>query len=124
MIPAKLIKNLEKIGFDLDFPGYESTEDFILEILGQDNSRLDTAIPLLIKEGFDYKKLKESLDSSKIKRLNKIIRIANKILLQEKEDNSRLKNIIQENGIKERFSSNEFSYFYSAYKETQKHLEN
>ena len=47
MIPAKLIKDLERIGFQLDFPTYKTNEDRIFDTLKTDNQRLFLAIPLI-----------------------------------------------------------------------------
>ena len=57
MISAKLIKDLEREGFSLEFPSYESNEERILEILKENNPRLNLAMPLLLQYKFDYKEI-------------------------------------------------------------------
>ncbi len=41
MISARLIKDPEREGFSLEFPGYESNEERIIEILRENNPRLN-----------------------------------------------------------------------------------
>jgi hypothetical protein len=116
MISAKLIKDLEKYGFELEFPGYDSNEKKIIEILKEKNERLNLAIPLLLKDGFDYNKIIKKLDNKLIKEFNKMIIISNKIFRLEKINFSIL-NIIKENNIQEKIEKNQFNYFYDSFKE-------
>ncbi|MBU0930246.1 MAG: hypothetical protein KJ623_04200, partial [Nanoarchaeota archaeon] len=100
MISAKLIKNLEKKGFNLDFPGYSSNEEEIIEILKEKNERLYLAIPLLLQNEFDYKKIITKLDTKSIKKFNQIILISDKIFIIENINNNYLKKIIKKFNIK------------------------
>lgn len=117
MISAKLIKNLEKQGFELEFPGYASNEEEIIDILKEKNERLYLAIPLLLKQDFDYKKITGKLNKAEIRDFNKIILITNKIFNSEKIDNSRIKIMINKNHIKCAINKNEFEYYYDAFKQ-------
>ena len=65
MISVKLIKDLEREGFSLDFPSYDSNEDRIIDILREDNQRLNLAIPLILRYEFDYKKIISKLNFMK-----------------------------------------------------------
>ena len=80
MIPAKLIKDLEKMGFQLDFPAYKTNEDRILDTLKTNNQRLFLAIPLILQSPFNYDIIINKLSSlnkhdadSSIKQFNKIL---------------------------------------------------
>lgn len=122
MISAKLIKELEREGFSLDFPSYESNEERIIEILKENNPRLNLAMPLLLRHGFDYKdiinKLKlMKLGSKLIKDFKKITIISSRIFEFEGIDNRELKVIIKENKIKEKIRKEEFQYYYNSFKE-------
>ena len=117
MISAKLIKDLEKHGFELEFPGYASNEEKIIDILKEKNERLYLAIPLLLKQDFDYKKITGRLNRAEIYDFNKIISITNKIFNYEKIDNSNIKKIINNNHIKGYINKNEFQYYYNAFKQ-------
>lgn len=123
MIPAKLIKNLEKIGFELDFPSYDSKESLIIKIIELNNSRLNLAIPHIIKNGFDYKKIGKRLKPFQILNLDGIILITNMILIEENIDNSAIKKIIKENHIKAPVTKTAFAYFYDSFKETTRRKE-
>jgi len=81
MISAKLIKDLEKKGFRLDFPSYDSNEDRIIDILKEKNPRLYLAIPLLLQEEFSYDQIIKKLGKKElIDSFDRIIIITNKIL--------------------------------------------
>lgn len=118
MISAKLIKDLEREGFRLDFPSYDSNDDRIIEILKQDNERLNLAIPLLLQYEFDYKKITNKLNKKTKNNFNKIIIIANKIFQSEQIDNSYLKKIIWKNKIKEKISDDKFKYYRDSFKDS------
>lgn len=120
MISAKLIKNLEKQGFELEFPNYASNEEKIIDILKEKNERLYLAIPLLLKQDFDYKKITRKLNKAEIYDFNKIILITNKIFNSEKIDNSYIKIIINNNHIKRTINKNELNYYYNAFKQFTK----
>lgn len=121
MITAKLIKDLEKKGFMLDFPGYISKEDEILEILHTDNERLNLAIPLLLTEKFDYEKIIKKIKSKElIKKFNKLIMISKKIFHLNDFDNSHLKEIIKKHNLNYTISKSEFSYYNDSFKEAIK----
>jgi len=118
MIPAKLMKDLEKKGFSLDFPSYTSNEDLICDILKEQNERLYLAIPLLIQEKFNYKEIISKLKKRGI--FNKIIIITSKIFSMEHIDNKFLQKIIKEYKLKIKYSKNEFNYYYDSFKESIK----
>lgn len=122
MISAKLIKDLEREGFSLDFPSYESNEERIIEILKESNPRLSLAMPLLLRYKFDYHKIEGKLNSMKIgaeliKNFRKIITISNKIFELEGIDNRHLESIIKENKIREKIRKEEFQYYYDSFNE-------
>ncbi len=124
MISAKLIKTIEREGFRLDFPGYDSNEDIIIEILKEENSRLYLAIPLLLQYKFNYTKVIKKLKKKDlIKNFNKIILITNKIFISEGVDNRHIKNIINKNKIKEKINKNEFQYHYDSFRDFIKNKE-
>lgn len=121
MISAKLAKDLEEKGFSLEFPKYTTNEERITDILKEKNARLNTAIPLLLKEKFDYNKIIRKLKSKEdIIAFNKIIIIASEIFKEENIDNSRLREIIEKNKIKEKFTKNEMEYYHDAFREAKK----
>jgi hypothetical protein len=118
MITAKLIKELEKEGFKLDFPSYDSNNERIIEILKENNTRLNLALPLFLEYGFDYEKIIKKLkEKTSINEFNKIILITNKIFITEKIENTHLKEIIKKNNIKDKLSKSEFQYLYDSFKE-------
>ena len=119
MATAKLIKNLENIGFQMDFPSYDSNEEFIIQILKEDDERLNAAIPLLLEKKFDYNKI--ALKPLK-KKFDKILIIAEKIFRKENIKNN-LKKIIKENKIKAKIKDSEIDYYYDAFKTAKKNLE-
>lgn len=123
MISAKLIKNLEKEGFKLDFPSYSFNENRIIEILKENNERLNLAIPLLLQYEFNYKKIIRKISSTKIKKFHKIIIITNKIFKSEGINNDQIKKTIKENKIKEKITKGEFEYYYDIFKESIKNKE-
>lgn len=123
MISAKLIKDLEKKGFKLDFPSYISNEDRIIDILKEKHERLYLAIPLLLQDKFDYKKIIKKLNKKEIKDFNKIVIITNKIFMLESIDNDYIKKIINENNIKKKIKENEFQYYYDPFRESIKDRE-
>lgn len=114
---AKLIKALEKEGFFLEFPEYDSVEEMIVEILKENNPRMNLALPFLFRENFNYKKVYLRLNGPQKKEFNKIILISSKIFLREgiKSD---IDKIIKQNKIKVKFSSYEFNEFYDSFKES------
>jgi len=118
MIPAKLMKDLERIGFSLDFPSYESNEKRIIAIIKQKNERLLLALPLLFIEGIDYIKIKKRLSPTELKKLNKAIIITNQILEKEKEDNAQIQKLIKINNIKAKPNKYEFNYHYDTFKDS------
>lgn len=124
MISAKLMKSLEQEGFALEFPGYASNEERIIEILKEDNSRLLLALPLLLKYDFNYEKIKRKIRFKKIfKKFNQIILFTNKIFIKEKIGNSHLKKIIQKYSLKQETPEEEFNYYYGSFQEFNKKAE-
>ncbi len=122
MISAKLIKDLEREGFSLEFPSYESNEERIMEILKENNPRLSLATPLLLRYKFDYRKIIHKLSSIKtgaelIKNFKKIIIISGRMFELEGIDNRELKRIIKENKIKEKIRKVEFEYYHDSFRE-------
>lgn len=126
MISAKLIKDLERYGFKLDFPSYDSNENKIIDTLKTDNRRLYLAIPLLLQHKFDYKRIIKKLTTRKkslIGNFDKIIIITNKIFKLEGIDNSYIKRIINKYKIKSKIRQEEFQYYYDSFKESVRNLE-
>lgn len=122
MIPAKLMKELEKEGFSLEMPGYRTNEEKIIEILKQKNPRLYLAIPLLLRHKIDYKKITGALgklkDSKSMKaKLDSIIAITCKIFEKEGIQGKHLKEIIKKNRIKEEVKQSELNYYHDAFNE-------
>ena len=124
MIPAKLIKDLEKIGFQLDFPTYKTNEDRLFEILKTNNQRLFLAIPLLLQYPFAYDITINKLSSLNkddadrlIKQFNKILIITNKIFILESLNNYDIQNTIDRYSIKEDIKDEEFRYYYDSFKD-------
>ncbi|MEK6892623.1 MAG: hypothetical protein AABX07_00295 [Nanoarchaeota archaeon] len=121
MPSAKLIKNLEKEGFFLEFPDYESKEEIIIDIIREKNSRLSLSLPLFLKEEIAYKKIISKLSAVQKKELDKAVLISKEIY--KKEDiQSNLKEIIKKNKIKAVFSKQEFQECYNSFKESQSRL--
>ena len=124
MIPAKLIKDLEKLGFQLDFPTYKSNQDRIFDTLKINNQRLFLAIPLLLQSNFDYDSIISKLSSLKkeqakelIKQFNKILIITNRIFTLERLNNYDIQNTIDKYSIKEDIKNEEFRYYYDSFKD-------
>lgn len=118
MPSAKLIKSLEKKGFLLEFPDYNSSEEIITEILKENNPRIILSLPLFLNEKFDYKKIASKLNKKEKKELNKAIILSEKIYNKERIENE-LRSIIKENKIKSKFSESEFNEYYDSFKENQ-----
>lgn len=128
MISAKLIKSLEKEGFELAFPNYDSNENRIIDILKENNERLFLAIPLLLQYDFSYdyiiKELKKIKNSKLlIKQFNKTIISSQKIFSLENISNKQIKKIIKENKIDEKISKEEFNYYFDAFQNSTKNKE-
>ncbi|NQU78953.1 hypothetical protein HQ545_04255 [Candidatus Woesearchaeota archaeon] len=123
MISAKLIKDLEKHGFELEFPTYGTNEDMILEIINEENERLYPAIPLLLLDHFNYDLIKHRLKPIQRKKFDFIILIADSIFKKEKLDNKNTKQIITDNKIKQRIPKESFEYYHAAFKDSMKRKE-
>src|SRR3989338_8532659 len=124
MIPAKLIKDLEKIGFQLDFPAYKTNEGRIFDTLKADNQRLFLAIPLLLQYKFDYNIIINKLASLNkqeadrlTKQFNKILVITNKIFILESLNNYDIQKTIDIYSIKEDTKDEEFRHYYDSFKD-------
>ena len=115
MPSAKLIKALEREGFYLDFPEYESNEELILSILKENNFRISLSLPLFIRKEISYEKISSKLKAKEKKEFDKIILISEKIYRKGIESN--LRNTIKQNKIKAKFSEQEFIEFYDSFKE-------
>jgi len=118
MISAKLIKSLERRGFFLELPEYNSNDELIMDILKQNNPRLNYSLPTLLNEPFDYKKIILKLTKEEKTEFNKAILISNKIYRKEKIENS-LGKAIQDNKITVKFSPEEFRNYAEAFAESQ-----
>lgn len=123
MIPARLIKDLEKKGFELEFPSYDSSEEEIIDILKTENQRLYLAIPLLLQQKIDYKRITSKLDAKLKKEFNKIIIIADKIFISEGIDNKHIKSMIDEYKVKSEIEKTELEYYHDSFKEALKKIE-
>lgn len=119
MISAKLIKDLEKKGFELDFPTFESNDNRIIDILTEKNERLYHAIPLLLTEHFNYDLIQHRLKLLEKKKFDQIILIADKIFRKEKLPNTYTRQIIKDKKIKQKIPKPEFEYYYTAFRESQ-----
>ena len=117
MLSAKLIKALEKEGFYLEFPYYNSNEELILDIFRENNPRINICLPLFLKNWINYENIISKLKVKNKKEFDKIILIAKKIYEKEKIE-SKLPEIIKENKIKAKFSEQEFREFYNSFKES------
>ncbi|MDP2909447.1 MAG: hypothetical protein Q8N77_06605 [Nanoarchaeota archaeon] len=120
MIPAKLIKDLEKKGFGLEIPGYASDEEEIIDILKTKSQRIYLAIPLLLQQNIDYRRITSKLNAKLKKEFNKIIIIADKIFKSEGLDNKHLKEIIRKYKLKAEITKNEYEYYHESFKESKK----
>lgn len=123
MISAQLIKSLEKEGFSLEFPEYDSHEERMIDILKEENERLLLALPLLLQYEFDYAKIISKLKPQQIKIFNRLIVIANTIFGKEKIDNAPLKLIVKKYSLKYKIPAEEGAYYYDNFKYFQKNKE-
>jgi hypothetical protein len=117
MLSAKLIKALEKKGFFLEFPDYNSLEELIIDIIKENNKRLNLSLSLLLKEHIDYTRIRSNLDASRLKEFNKIILISKKIYNVEGVSNNLIE-IINKTKINGKFSDSEFKEYYDSFKES------
>lgn len=117
MISAKLIKNLEKLGFSLDFPGYASNDELIMEIFRLNNPRLDEAIPIILKEGFSYDTLSKKLPSNLKNKLDRMIAISAKIY-EKLGIPSDLPGLMSSKKIFPKITSNELEHYYDIFAES------
>lgn len=123
MISARLLKDLERFGFELDFPSYSSNEERIFEIFKENNQRLYLAIPLLLQHKIDYDLIIHKVSSLKkdasrlIKQFNKILIISKRIFMLEGLDNRHIQDIITKYSIKEDISEDEFRHYYNSFKD-------
>lgn len=117
MASAKLIKALERRGFYLDFPDYDSPEEIILDILKENNPRITLSLPLFLYKISDYTKIISKLNISQRKELGRAILISRKIYSRENIKNN-LQEIISQNKIKGKFSKQEFEEYYISFKES------
>jgi hypothetical protein len=118
MISAKLVKDLEKRGFELDFPGFGSTEEELLEIIKSGNQRFFLAIPVLLREPFDYATLYKKLSRQEKSIFSRIVMIANAIFKSEKIENTHLAEAIRRYKINGKIDKAELERYHSAFNET------
>ncbi|HIG96508.1 TPA: hypothetical protein HA249_06520 [Candidatus Woesearchaeota archaeon] len=128
MTNAKLIKALEKKGFELNFPSYDSNEDLIINILRERDARIDAAIPLCLKEEFNYKEIHHKLTTNKIDeylidKFNEYILITREICMLESLPHDHLDRIIKEEKIKKKFDKRNLLYFHDIFQECTKKQE-
>ena len=117
MTSARLIKAIERKGFFLDFPSYESNEEIISEILKGENPRLNLSLPLFLMEDIDYKKVTSNISKAEKKEIEKIIIISDKIYRKEKIK-SNISKLIKENNITATLSKQEFEDYHQAFNES------
>lgn len=122
MISARLIKALENKGFFLDFPNYNSSEEIIIEILREENPRLNLSIPFFLIDKINYKSIILKLSLNQKKEFGKILLISYRIYKKE-GISSHIKEMINENKIIGKFSNQEFENYYEAFKESQRMTE-
>jgi len=123
MIPAQLIKELEKEGFDLNFPAKYSNEEKIIKILHEGNERLKLALPLLLRYDFDYRKIILKLNKEQLAEFNKILIITARIFKNEDIENTTLNEIIIKGKLRCEIKKSEFDYYYSSFKDYKKNSE-
>ena len=114
MISAKLIKDLEQRGFGLDFPGYSSLEEEIIEILRAKNERLLLALPLLLQQEFDYVSIKRKIRRQLLQRFNHIILLSSHLFRRAGVAGEHLQKIIKAERITGKISPAEFDYYFKA----------
>lgn len=124
MISARLIKNLEPEGFALDFPGYASNEERIMEILKENNERLLLALPLLFQYPFDYEFIRKEIGNRRpMKTLNRIILITENIFKKEGKFDiplHHLQKITSKYSLHQKISEEEFKYYYGSFIESKR----
>lgn len=123
MISAKLIKSLEQEGFSLEFPGYASNENRIIEIIKSNNERLLLALPLLFQQEFDYAQIIKHLNGKNRNIFGRLILITHKIFKREKITSPNLAAIIKQEKIHKKIPADEFEYYYTSFKSSQKQKE-
>lgn len=124
MISARLMKSLEEEGFYLEFPAYASNEERIREILKEDNERLLLALPPLLRQAFDYEKIKRKLKPALRRKFNQIIVITFKIFQKEEIEHDHLKTIIRKHKLIRKIAAAELDYYYDSFKEFTRKREN
>lgn len=120
MASAKLIKNLEKKGFELSYPSFSSNDDMIIEILKSDEARLKPAITLLL-EDFDYEKIIGKISKEEKNEFDSIILIAKKIY-DEKHIKNNILEIIKKHDIKIKDWKKEYDYYLDIFEESKKRM--
>lgn len=118
MVKAKLIKELERQGFFLEFPKYDSREVLIIDILKENNPRITLSLVLFLMDFFDYSKIVKKINNEQKKELDKAIIISEKIYLRENIENS-LREIMKENKIVYSYRKKDFETFYDIFKEAE-----
>jgi len=120
MISAKLIKDLEKKGFELEFPEYDSNENRIIDILKEKNERLYLAIPILLKEDFHYEYITRRLSPSERRQFNRILIITSKIFKKEGIDDTDIEQTLIRHKIKGTAGKSEIDYYSATFKQASK----
>jgi hypothetical protein len=119
MIDAITMKYLEREGFLLNLPINKSIEEIIIKLIKEDNPRYFLAIPLLLKDDFDYDKIIKKLNKNELKNLNKILSITKQIFKKNNFKNFLLNKI----NINEKFTRSEFDYYYNSFNDFLKNKE-
>lgn len=118
MPKARLVKALEKEGFFLEFPRYQSREELITDVLREDNPRVIHSLPLLLQQLFHYQKIVSQITRKEKQLFDKVILIAARVYRKEKIQNE-LGVTIKKNRIRAKFSKREFEAFYESFREAQ-----
>ena len=118
MIQPGLLKELERKGFELEYPDTLSIEGKIIALIKEDDTRLLLAIPLLMMEKFDYSQIINKLGSEKLENsFKKLICISSSILKDEGIGTQHLTKIIRDEGLtlmNSDITGQEMEYYHEA----------
>ena len=100
MIQPELLKDLERRGFSLNYPDTISQDEKILSILKEENPRYLLALPLLLREEFNYEFIIKKLGTQKLENtFQKIILISWSIFADENIPRTHLQSIIHKHKL-------------------------